>query len=193
MCLAPLTYTNLLRVCVCLLRVFCVRLSVVSKQKVGLCGTPGTASDTIRTGEDRTQLLLEDDDEQTKRKGRSSTVGAHLKKRDDPNQPLKGHHVLGRGARKVTVHHFKTDEGQAGAEAAEWAAAREAKRLLLVGGKKGKDVVAHLSDLHHPAVFKEHGPVITFSDVTSSVTHNPSKGKHAHKKHLHLEVWVAHW
>ena len=146
----------------------------VSKQKVGLCGTPGTESDTIRTGEDRSKLLLEDDDEGSKRKGRSSTVGAHLMKRDNANHPLKGHHVLGRGARGLTVHHF--DERAAGG----------------AGGSGGGSVVAHLSDLHHPDVFKEHGPVVTFSDVTSSVTHNPS-GKNAHKKHLHLEVWVAHW
>ena len=65
-------------------------------RQVGVCGTPGTASETVRTGEDQSKVMAALDV--------ADNMGSKHKAREGPvDTLLPGHHVHGRGAKKPKV------------------------------------------------------------------------------------------
>eukprot|EP00613_Pedinella_sp_CCMP2098_P017108 CAMPEP_0171760464 /NCGR_PEP_ID=MMETSP0991-20121206/47483_1 /TAXON_ID=483369 /ORGANISM="non described non described, Strain CCMP2098" /LENGTH=923 /DNA_ID=CAMNT_0012363555 /DNA_START=121 /DNA_END=2893 /DNA_ORIENTATION=+ len=90
------------------------------------------------------------------------------------------HHVLGHGSKVVTCHHL-TLSGQGTHENAA-------------------SVAQGLEAMHDPHVFTVHGPVVTLSDVTQTVTPQASRGvavgeglAAAAPTAPAMEVWVSHW
>ena len=136
---------------------------------MGLCPSPGTPSALIRTGEDQSKILEALDASDSMHTKHSSRPG--------DGEPLKGLHVHGRGVKKMDIHHVSSSRHPETNEEGHYR------------HPNAPAVMKHLGDLHHSDALKQHGPVVTLSDVTSTLLYT---GGHRATK-LNIDLWVAHW